>query len=586
LEHLELTLSCRELQHFSGNIRLERLNTLSLDLMEDAFDTDFMHILSALTLSELEDLKVVLPPAKSQFVGLTKPRPIASGLSFSAWNPWRKSTSGTTRTDLRFLTTSSHSILHDLSSLTSIDSPSSLGRRTKTVAQSRTSLSRKLLGAGGGATLLQDLTDVGLVTASAFRFPRLDKMILEQKVPPPPYIAPPRPSPTFSSLPHNILLQIVYAVFPQTDCPLHGDAKLVRQRETLHWLQSSLRMVNSSLYIACMHILRSTYLPAYNTLIRAPYTSDPFPSSSDGVLAGDDNGGERPSLIPSNRELRTLDLFIALLTHEDLLLDSTSLHNPRHEAYKDLFVLIQPRSRLEDLVALEGKRRQLISLPDDTINNDFALPSSSSSSIYSEDKEEEKEPSTSTLRRSNSVLSLASETTLNEPSTSSQLRTAQKTEEEMDSPYVISIPPAPRSSSFYHPRNSASTSTLTQFPQMKRSRSIFSIFMSNKKGKSNASVSAPTSPPSTPRRRHLSPMPFSNLSVSISPRSATLMHTPSQDDSGSRYRGSSYGALSMSHNMYVGRKRAIVEVPRSRDEPLELTAIELVRGLRSWMEDQ
>lgn len=29
--------------------------------------------------------------------------------------------------------------------------------------------------------------------------------------------------------------------------------------------------------IACMHVLRSTYLPSYSSLIRCPYTSDPFP---------------------------------------------------------------------------------------------------------------------------------------------------------------------------------------------------------------------------------------------------------------------------------------------------------------------
>ncbi|KAK1229073.1 hypothetical protein PQX77_007889 [Marasmius sp. AFHP31] len=413
-------------------------------------------------------------------------------------------------------------------------------------------------------------------------------MILEQKVPPPPYNASARRlAPTFSSLPHNILLQIVYAVFPQTDCPLHGDAKLVRQRGTLHWLQSCLRMVNSSLYIACMHILRSTYLPAYNTLIRAPYTSDPFPStstSSDGIISNG-KAGERPSLIPSHRELRTLDLFIALLTHEDLLLDSTSLHNPRHEAYKDLFVLIQPRSRLEDLFALEGKRRQLVSLPDDTIHNGLA---SSTHWISAKGKGS----SSGTLRRSDSVLSLASETTLNDAastasSSSSRSQVNEKADRDFDSPYVFSIPPEPRSPSFYSSPNAVSTSTLTHFPQMKRSRSIFSIFMSDKKGKGKAVVPPVPSPPTppTPRRRYLTPMPFADLSITISPRSATLMYTPSGNDN-AKYQGSTYGSLSMSHSMYVGRKRAIVEVPRNRDAPLEIAAIELARGLRSWMEEQ
>ena len=36
-----------------------------------------------------------------------------------------------------------------------------------------------------------------------------------------------------------------------------------RQRKTLYWLATSLRLVCRSLYTACMHVLRSTYLPAY-----------------------------------------------------------------------------------------------------------------------------------------------------------------------------------------------------------------------------------------------------------------------------------------------------------------------------------
>ncbi|KAG7092175.1 hypothetical protein E1B28_008544 [Marasmius oreades] len=400
-------------------------------------------------------------------------------------------------------------------------------------------------------------------------------MIIEEKIPPPPYDPPTRPrSPTFSSLPHSILLQIVYSVFPQSDCPVYGDKKLVRQRETLYWLQSSLRLVNSSLYIACMHILRSTYLPAYNSLIRAPYSSDPFPSSStssDGTLSGGNaSDGTRPSLIPSHRELRTLDLFIALLTHEDLLLDSTSLHNPRHEAYKDLFVLLQPRSRLEDLVALEGIRRNFISLPDDTVNKDTA-----SHNIV---------PSTSTLRRSESLLSLASEATLHEPP-SSQSPVNPKNNEDFNSPYVFSIPSAPRSSSFYgRNSNASSTSSLPRLPQMKSSKSIFSVFM-KAKGKALGSTS-PSPPPMSPKRRPVRPIPFSDLSVSLTPRTVALMYAPSQDDSSSVHQGSTWGSLSMSHNMYTTRRRMVVEVPRRKDEPLEVAAKALVKGLRFWIEEQ
>ncbi len=108
-------------------------------------------------------------------------------------------------------------------------------------------------------------------------------------------------------------------------------------------------------FIACMHILRSTYLPAYDSLIRAPYTSDPFPSSSMPPA-------EKSSIFSTHRELSTLDLFIALLAHEDLMLDSTSLHLPREEAYKDLFDMVQPKTRLEDLVIEEGVKAGVIQI--------------------------------------------------------------------------------------------------------------------------------------------------------------------------------------------------------------------------------
>ncbi|KIK63720.1 hypothetical protein GYMLUDRAFT_162721, partial [Collybiopsis luxurians FD-317 M1] len=215
------------------------------------------------------------------------------------------------------------------------------------------------------------------------------QMIIDEKwmhPPPPPYPPPPfffseaaaesgssghngvLTEPTFSNLPAHLLLQIVYSTFPQTDGRYEGEGKIERQRRNLYWLETSLRLVNKALYtgkyqysfhnsvpilaLACMHILRSTYLPAYDSLIRPPYTSDPFSSS---ILPGStsDSG-------PVHRELITLDLFIALLAHEDLLLDATSLHLPREEAYKDLFDMVQPRSRLEDIVLEEGVKAGVI----------------------------------------------------------------------------------------------------------------------------------------------------------------------------------------------------------------------------------
>ncbi|KAJ3815732.1 hypothetical protein F5876DRAFT_30158, partial [Lentinula aff. lateritia] len=204
------------------------------------------------------------------------------------------------------------------------------------------------------------------------------QMIIDEKwmhPPPPPYYRPPPPAfaetaanatssgdhalakPTFSTLPAHLLLQIVYSTFPQRDGQYEGEGKIERQRLNLYWLETSLRLVNKALYTACMHILRSTYLPAYESLIRPPYTSDPFSSSILTTSTTSDSA-------PVHRELATLDLFIALLAHEDLLLDATSLHLPREEAYKDLFDMVQPRSRLEDLILEEGINAGLVYVGD------------------------------------------------------------------------------------------------------------------------------------------------------------------------------------------------------------------------------
>ncbi|KAF9810291.1 hypothetical protein IEO21_07019 [Rhodonia placenta] len=181
-------------------------------------------------------------------------------------------------------------------------------------------------------------------------------VILDEKSilsPPPPYAASeqldPPPFPhhgtraTLVTLPPYPLLRIVYELFPQ------GQPE--GQRKILYWLNMSLRRVNRALYIACMHVLRSTYLPAYNTLIRAPYTSDPFP-------APDPAQASLPSspVQPLQRETRILDLFIALKVREDVWMDDSELHLEREESFKDLFDLMQPRSRLEDLVRIYGIR--------------------------------------------------------------------------------------------------------------------------------------------------------------------------------------------------------------------------------------
>ncbi len=89
-------------------------------------------------------------------------------------------------------------------------------------------------------------------------------MIIEEKCmhpSPPPYnnLSPPPPftpsvtlpkyKPTLGSLPPHLLLQIVYCTFPQRDGKYEGEGKIERQRMNLHWLVTSLRLVNKTLYI-------------------------------------------------------------------------------------------------------------------------------------------------------------------------------------------------------------------------------------------------------------------------------------------------------------------------------------------------
>ncbi|KIK98367.1 hypothetical protein PAXRUDRAFT_692386 [Paxillus rubicundulus Ve08.2h10] len=189
-------------------------------------------------------------------------------------------------------------------------------------------------------------------------------VILDEKcmipVPPPPYAAasvvpPPFPGSqqqgtNIAALPQHLLLKIVYMTFPQA---LGIDeSRSERQRKTLYWLSLQLRLVNQSFYIACMHVLRSTYLSAYESLIRPPYTSDPFPLSSSTSTSG--------LLETLQRETQVLDLFIALKVREDVMMDESELHLEREESFKDIFDLMQPRSRLEDLVRYYGLREGVI----------------------------------------------------------------------------------------------------------------------------------------------------------------------------------------------------------------------------------
>ncbi|KAF6760024.1 hypothetical protein DFP72DRAFT_805818 [Ephemerocybe angulata] len=136
-----------------------------------------------------------------------------------------------------------------------------------------------------------------------------------------------------STLPSHILLQIVYNTFP-----------------TYPTLDTGL-----SFYIACMNVLRSTYLPAYTSLLRPYYSSDPFPST---VVPQSLSS----SLNTVQRETPVLDLFIALKVREDVCVDDSELHLEREDMFKDIFDHAQPKARLEDLIRICGMKEGVITL--------------------------------------------------------------------------------------------------------------------------------------------------------------------------------------------------------------------------------
>ncbi|KAF8502996.1 hypothetical protein BU17DRAFT_71850 [Hysterangium stoloniferum] len=201
-------------------------------------------------------------------------------------------------------------------------------------------------------------------------------LLEDKRAPPPPYPAsessPIRQTgngPKLSDLPPNILLHIVEATFPPY-IPVDG---LAGQRRTLYWLTVSLRLVNRSLYMASMHILRSTYFEAYTSLVKSPYTSDPFPTGSAGA-GSDTDSHVLPPIQSIQREAEVFDLFIALKTREDVWLDDSELHLRNEDGLNDLFAVMQPRRRIEDLLRYYGLRYGFITLSDSPARRQRAIP--------------------------------------------------------------------------------------------------------------------------------------------------------------------------------------------------------------------
>ncbi|KIY65191.1 hypothetical protein CYLTODRAFT_492501 [Cylindrobasidium torrendii FP15055 ss-10] len=381
----------------------------------------------------------------------------------------------------------------------------------------------------------------------------IDEKLLRALASPPPYRqasggavnSSQRPSSVLPTLPANILLQITYSVFPigilvdDCDLSMQGDVFAI-QREALHFLADSLRLVNRSFYAVCMHILRSIYFPAYCRFIRPPYTSDPIPS-----LMGNASSSE----VNAHRELAVLDRFIVLVSHEDQRLQASDLQLPREEAYRDLFDIMQPKNRMEDLVLTIGRQLGAVCDVDDVppysrdAQSTLDTPSSCASSIYSMDKKE----------------------------------TDEELPEKLSDWEMTSICPS-------LPSNPWPKHTSTR----QKSRGLLSFLRPKKK--------KPAPPPQViaSRPRVIEPLPFEALSVTFSPRKVGLVYSPPRSrpcrsatfplppssPAFTPYVSSSLGASTSP------RKRTIVEVVRHRDESLESCALRLVQALLVWLKEE
>ena len=369
-------------------------------------------------------------------------------------------------------------------------------------------------------------------------------MILDDKVimrpifnPPPDYYSntspsSPSPSQNLSTLPPHILLQILHSTFPQSSrIPDQGTPEL--QRKTLYWLSTSLRLVNRALYTASMHILRSTYLRAYQALLKPPYSSDPFPISS-GPPAYETDGSlyqppqyqsipEESPLQTIQRETLILDRFITLKVREDVFSDESCLHLEGDDKFRDLFNLAQPQARLEDLVRICGLKEGVVSVPGVPFPPQNAGGGGRNVRIYTSSLNSTSQSSFSPFHDSNAV--------------------------------TVSSPVSPS-------------------PQVASKQSSNGFFSTLRKfTSSSTSPTTPVSPfPYTkPNRRTpkpIQPLPFSSLSVTFTFQSARLIRKLKED----------------------GSRRCVAEVPRnrsgtSRRETLEVLAEGLVRALKEGLEE-
>ncbi|GAA5939624.1 hypothetical protein JCM10213_009144 [Rhodosporidiobolus nylandii] len=118
-------------------------------------------------------------------------------------------------------------------------------------------------------------------------------------------------------------------------------------------------------------------------------STDPLGGMEDGEMQGGGLGDTLPaygapstatfplSLPPRSRELAVFDLFLVALAQSSALLEASMLFSAENDSSalsaawaggagsirQDLFVLLQPRARVEDLVVAEARRQRLVGAP-------------------------------------------------------------------------------------------------------------------------------------------------------------------------------------------------------------------------------
>lgn len=409
-------------------------------------------------------------------------------------------------------------------------------------------------------------------------------MILDDKVmmrpiliPPPAYYIPSQSSPSISSasspskpilstLPSHILLQILHRTFPQSSRIPDQDIPEL-QRKTLYWLSTSLRLVNRALYTACMHILRSTYLRAYQALLKPFYSSDPFPTPSGPPAYEPDtlqSIQDDSPLQTIQRETLILDRFITLKVREDVFSDDSCLHLEGDDKFRDLFNLAQPQARLEDLIRIYGLREGVVSIQ-------AAVPTTGRSRIYASSltssSQSSFQPPTSPFHDSNAVTITPYPTPAPAPipQVANTSTLAKKS-------------PPPRSSSFFSTlkklTSGSSSSPSSPSPLSPSFPSPLSASQNNNAINPNVFYPAPN-----PNPKPIHPLPFSSLSIRFTFQSIRLIRR-TKDGSMScvaeipRSRGGAPGVV------------AGISVGGARMETLEELAEGLVRALKEGLKER